>query len=184
MIHSEDRLTCLSPPLVSIVRRDLVCLQISMQAKTANGTFVAICPALTCSFCRSAFPSRQQKQALSAYPLNVWRWLSITRKSHIKRADVTCTPSVLDKVILAIHAGAGWQWCWMFPQYGGEEWQGVELHVVGKTVECASWRADRQAADGLGGKPGIGQPFLDGSLPDALWWLKNKTQKVGSVLGS
>lgn len=35
--------------------------------------------------------------------------------------------------------------------------------------ECAAWRADRQAADGLGGKPGRVLPFLDGTLPDALW---------------
>lgn len=41
--------------------------------------------------------------------------------------------------------------------------------MVGKTGECAAWRADGQAADGLGGKPGGGLPFLDGSLPDAVW---------------
>lgn len=44
-----------------------------------------------------------------------------------------------------------------------------EWHVVGKTWECAAWGADGQAADGLGGKPGRGLPFLDGCLPDALW---------------
>lgn len=41
--------------------------------------------------------------------------------------------------------------------------------MVGKTGECAARRADGQAADGLGGKPGRGLPFLDGSLPDAVW---------------
>lgn len=45
----------------------------------------------------------------------------------------------------------------------------MERHVVGKTWECAAWGADGQAADGLGGKPGRGLPFLDGCLPDALW---------------
>lgn len=45
----------------------------------------------------------------------------------------------------------------------------MERHVVGKTGECAASRADGQAADGLGGKPGRGLPFLDGSLPDVLW---------------
>lgn len=45
---SQDGLTCLSPSLVSIVRGDLVCLQISMQAKTANRVLLAICLALTC----------------------------------------------------------------------------------------------------------------------------------------
>lgn len=32
-----------------------------------------------------------------------------------------------------------------------------------------SVRADGQAADGLGGKPGTGLPFLDGSTSDAQW---------------
>ena len=72
----------------------------------------------------------------------------------------------------------------MFPQLSREEWQGVERHVVGKTWECAAWGADGQAADGLGGKPGRGLPFLDGCLPDALWWLKNKTEGWGECLGS
>lgn len=40
---------------------------------------------------------------------------------------------------------------------GGQDW-GV----------CRT-KADGQAADGLGAKPGRGLPFLDGSLPDALW---------------
>lgn len=43
---------------------------------------------------------------------------------------------------------------------------------MGKTGECAACNADRQATDGLGSKPGEGLPFLDGSLPDAVWWLK------------
>lgn len=60
----------------------------------------------------------------------------------------------------------------MFPQLNGEEWQEVEWHVVGKTGECAARNADRQATDGLGSKPGEGLPFLDGGLPDAVWWLK------------
>ena len=65
---SQDRLTSLSPTLVSIVRGDLVCLQISMQAKTANRVLLAICLVLTCvGLCRSAFPSRQRKQVLSAF---------------------------------------------------------------------------------------------------------------------
>lgn len=42
-------------------------------------------------------------------------------------------------------------------------------HVHGWAGECAASGADRQVADGLGGKPGIGLPFLDGSPPDALW---------------
>ena len=54
----------------------------------------------------------------------------------------------------------------------------------GKTGECAARRAERQAADGLGGKPGRGLPFLDGRLPDALWWLKNKTEGWEGSLGS
>lgn len=41
--------------------------------------------------------------------------------------------------------------------------------MVGKTGECAAQTADTQAADGLGGKPGRGLPFLDGSQPDAMW---------------
>lgn len=44
---------------------------------------------------------------------------------------------------------------------------------------CAARRADGQAADGLGGKPGSGLPFLDGSLPDAVWWLKYQTEGWG-----
>lgn len=40
---------------------------------------------------------------------------------------------------------------------------------MGKTGECAARNTDRQAADGLGSKPGEGLPFLDGGLPDAVW---------------
>ena len=57
----------------------------------------------------------------------------------------------------------------MFPQLSGEEWQGAERHMGGKTRECAAREADGQAVDGLGGKPGRGLPFQDGSLPDAMW---------------
>lgn len=60
----------------------------------------------------------------------------------------------------------------MFPQLNREEWQEVEWHVVGKTGECAAQAADRQAADGLGSKPGKGLPFLDAGLLDAVLWLK------------
>lgn len=60
----------------------------------------------------------------------------------------------------------------MFPQLSGEEWQEVKWHVVDKTGECVAWNTDRQAADGLGSKPGEELPFLDGSLTDAVWWLK------------
>lgn len=69
----------------------------------------------------------------------------------------------------------------MFPQLSGEEWQEVKWHVVGKTGECAAWNTDRQAADGLGSKPGEELPFLDGSLTDAVWWLEKKS-RVGKVL--
>lgn len=41
---------------------------------------------------------------------------------------------------------------------GGQDWR-----------VCSTEGADGQAADGLGGKPGRGLPFLDGSLPDAQW---------------
>lgn len=40
---------------------------------------------------------------------------------------------------------------------GGQEWGACRT------------KADGQATDGLGAKPGRGLPFLDGSLPDALW---------------
>lgn len=67
----------------------------------------------------------------------------------------------------------------MFPQLSGEEWQEVKWHVVGKTGECAAWTTDRQAADGLGSKPGEELPFLDGSLTDAVWWLGKKKKIKG-----
>lgn len=60
----------------------------------------------------------------------------------------------------------------MFPQLSGEERQQVKWHVVGKTGERPAQSTDRQAADGLGSKPGEELPFLDGSLTDAVWWLK------------
>lgn len=51
-------------------------------------------------------------------------------------------------------------------QKSDKEWSGTGRVRPG---ECAAWRADGRATDGLGCKSGTGLPFLDGSLPDALW---------------
>lgn len=81
------------------------------------------------------------------------------------------SPSSLDKVILETHmptlTGTDVGCFHSSAQESDKEWSGAGWVRPG---ERAARRADGRAADGLGCKSGSrGLPFLDGSLPDALW---------------